>query len=540
MILNDSRIKALPIRHTGRYEIWDERNTGFGLRVSPTGSKSFIYRYQLNGKRCKLTIGPYPDLSLAEARKRYLTLKTTVVAGGHHPNSKENNHLPILTGELFKRFDESYLTPRRKNPYEDRRLIRRNLLEQFGSEPAESITPKQAAEFFQKIASRAPVTANRLCSVTNQMFEWGIGSGLLEINPFRRVKRPGGRETPRERILSDHEIKIFWHGLASLSNPSIQIGFKLLLVTAQRRGELTSTRWVDIDFGERSWHIPQDNSKNRRGHNVPLSPLAFGLFQKLRSTAQGSAYIFPSRLDQERPMQPGTFTRSLNRNIAKFAIDPFTVHDLRRTARTGLAKLKVNRDIAEMILNHRRGSIIETYDHYSYLDEMKEAMNKWGSHLEQLSRRAKKQPAAIVDIDGTISDPTHRLHFIKTRKKDWKAFFEEMQHDPPFKESIKKVKDLHDSGLCILVVSGRPEDYRATTKRWLNKHLPFENHQLFLRKNGDHRPSHLVKKEILRTLQEEFEIKIALDDRPEDIDMYTSEGLVCTNPIEDLDIKKTI
>ncbi|MDP6730468.1 MAG: tyrosine-type recombinase/integrase, partial [SAR324 cluster bacterium] len=431
MILNDSRIKALTQRPSGRYEVWDSRNTGFGLRVSPTGSKSFIYRYQLNGKRCKLTIGSYPDLSLGEARKRYLILKTTVVADGHHPNSDVNDHLPILTEELFMRFDESYLTPRRKNPYEDRRLIRRNLLEQFGNKPAEGITPKQAAEFFQKIASRAPVTANRLCSVTNQMFEWGIGSGLLEINPFRRVKRPGGRETPRERVLSDREIKAFWHGLVSFRNLSIQIGFKLLLVTAQRRGELSSARWADIDFGERSWHIPQDNSKNRRGHNVPLSPLAFRLFQELRSTAQGSPYIFPSRLDKERPILPGTFTRSLNRNIAKFGIDPFTVHDLRRTARTGLAKLKVDRDIAEMILNHRRGSIIETYDHYSHGDEMKKAMDKWGSHLEQLSRRPKKQPAAIVDIDGTISDPAHRLHFVKTGKKDWKAFFEAIPNDPP-------------------------------------------------------------------------------------------------------------
>ena len=300
---------------------------------------------------------------------------------------------------------------------------------------------------------------------------------------------------PVKRILSDHEIRTFWHGLVSLKNPSTQIGFKLLLVTAQRRGELASARWADIDFSEGSWRIPQDNSKNRRGHNVPLSPLAFRLFQELGSTAQGSPYILPSRFDKERPMQPGTFTRSLNRNIAKFGIDPFTVHDLRRTARTGLAKLKVNRDIAEMILNHRRGSIIATYDLYF----------PWGR-----DERGDEQmgiPSGTTEQTAKETACRHRRHrrnhlrpgpsaafSSKPEKKTGGHSLKRCGMTPRSRKSMEGIKDLHDSGLCILIVSGRPENYRATTKRWLNKHLPVENYQLFLRKNGDYRPSPLVKK----------------------------------------------
>ena len=100
--------------------------------------------------------------------------------------------------ELFDQFDQHFLTPRRRNPYEDRRLIQKDLLDEFADRLVEDISPLEAGKFFQSVAARAPVTANRLSSVTNQMFEWGIQQGLIETNPFQRIKRPGGQELPKE------------------------------------------------------------------------------------------------------------------------------------------------------------------------------------------------------------------------------------------------------------------------------------------------------------------------------------------------------
>ena len=242
----------------------------------------------------------------------------------------------------------------------------------------------EAGKFFQSVAARAPVTANRLSSVTKQMFEWGIQQGLIETNPFQRIKRPGGQELPKERILSDDEIRIFWKEGLNGRNPSTWIGLKLLLVTAQRRGELVNAAWEDISFEERNWHIPQLNSKNKRSHDVPLSSIAIILFEQQKTLAKDSLFAFPSKNDLGKPMKPNSFTRALIRRNKSLGLEPFSVHDLRRTARTGFAKLKVSSDIAEMIINHSRGGMVDIYDRYTYEDEKREALEKWGSYLESL------------------------------------------------------------------------------------------------------------------------------------------------------------
>ena len=381
-MLNDSKIKSLKPKEK-RYFYWDKKNQGFGIRIHLTGSKKFVHRYQINGKRKLKIIGTYPALSLKEALVAYHSQRNLILQNIDPSNTfLHKKSLNVL--ELFDQFDQHFLTPRRRNPYEDRRLIQKDLFDEFADRSVEDISPLEAGKFFQSVAARAPVTANRLSSVTKQMFEWGIQQGLIETNPFQRIKRPGGQELPKERILSDDEIRIFWKEGLNGRNPSTWIGLKLLLVTAQRRGELVNAAWEDISFEERNWHIPQLNSKNKRSHDVPLSSVAISLLEQQKTLAKDSPFAFPSKKDLRKPMKPNSFTRALIRRNKSLGLEPFSVHDLRRTARTGFAKLKVRSDIAEMIINHSRGAMVDIYDRYTYEDEKREALEKWGSYLESL------------------------------------------------------------------------------------------------------------------------------------------------------------
>lgn len=137
----------------------------------------------------------------------------------------------------------------------------------------------------------------------------------------------------------------------------------------------------------------------------------------------------------------------------------------------------------------------------------------------------KGKPIVLVDIDGTLADVRHRLHHIKNaRRKNWKAFFEGMDRDTPIASTVAWVRSLaghHD----IIIITGRPEEYRARTEAWLKKNaIPFT--EIFMRRNGDHRPDYEMKKEALKRWPKE-RIKLVIEDRPPVCDMWLKEGIRC-------------
>ena len=137
----------------------------------------------------------------------------------------------------------------------------------------------------------------------------------------------------------------------------------------------------------------------------------------------------------------------------------------------------------------------------------------------------QKEEAIIVDIDGTIANVDHRIHLVRKPNKNWKLFFEKMNDDKPIEQIINKIKELHDDGLKILIVTGRPETYQSITSAWLNKHLPFEEFELIQRRKNDNRPSYQCKQSALIELKQKYKIKFFMDDKEEDINMYQKGGL---------------
>lgn len=167
----------------------------------------------------------------------------------------------------------------------------------------------------------------------------------------------------------------------------------ILLLTGQRRGELALAHWSDINFTEKTWRIPDANSKNGKGHTVPLSDWAAREFESLQRLARHNRYVLPSD-DGDVSMDAKLLTRGVARCVTrmkKLGIAKFTLYDLGRTCRTGLARLKgedglpvVAPHIAERVLNHAQEKIPGTYDTHDYLEEKRDALDKWAAHLESL------------------------------------------------------------------------------------------------------------------------------------------------------------
>jgi integrase len=161
---------------------------------------------------------------------------------------------------------------------------------------------------------------------------------------------------------------------------------RLLLLTLQRRGELALAEWREFAFKARTWTIPEAHAKSCKGHVVPLSEWAVEELQKLKVMAGGSRYVLPNA-DKTAAADSKYITRSVARCLERFekhGVAAFTAHDLRRTGRTGLAKLGVKTDIGERVLNHARERIEATYDVHGYIDEKREALEKWAKYLAKL------------------------------------------------------------------------------------------------------------------------------------------------------------
>ena len=190
-------------------------------------------------------------------------------------------------------------------------------------------------------------------------------------------------------MLDEHESKTLWNKLESddvALTDRIRSAIKLLLVTAQRRVEVTSARWSDIDLSSGWWTIPAEITKNGLPHRVPLSPLAIRIFKSVGSG--DSDFVFPYD-DGKRPIRPDAVTKALRKNESVLKIDYFTPHDLRRTTASHMASSRVPRLTIGKILNHAEPGVTATYDRHSYDPEKRQALIAWARTLNRIVKGNK-------------------------------------------------------------------------------------------------------------------------------------------------------
>ncbi len=387
------------------YEIGD-RN-GLSARISPQGLITFQYRYRLSGRPERLKLGTYPELSLAEARERLMDARK-LVAAGESPARKRKEDLRAnaeaeTVRQLGDEFFERFVKVERRRPEHVRQMLDADILPKLGSLKVREVTRRDVIRMLDAIVDRgARVQANRTAAVMKQMFRYAVDRGMIELNPCADLRRRsiGGTETPRERVLSADEIKAFWQRLPLATTlptdrdkgiypvtKALVAALRLLLVTAQRRGELVKARWPEVDLEQGVWTVPAENSKNGRAHRVPLSPLAIQLFKELKEEAGESSFVLPtphSKKKGDAPMQERSLTKAAARAQGVVGIPKWVPHDLRRTAATQLAELGTTPQVIEKVLNHTMQGVLAIYNRHDYYAECTEALNKWAMQVRRL------------------------------------------------------------------------------------------------------------------------------------------------------------
>jgi len=232
-----------------------------------------------------LTIGPYPTLTLADARERAKAALHEAARGGDPAADKKAERLAETFGELAQAYLEKYAKAHKRSWREDARVIQRELLPKWGSRKAKDIKRRDVIALLDTIVERdAPIQANRVLALVRKIFNWGISRDIVENNPCTQVKSPGA-ERQRERVLSETELRAIWLAFEQL-DPIVGGMFKLRLLTAQRGGEVESMRWLDLDLANGWWTIPANVAKNGRSHRVPLSSPALGILKVTQENAR--------------------------------------------------------------------------------------------------------------------------------------------------------------------------------------------------------------------------------------------------------------
>ncbi len=378
--LTDRRIRSLKPEER-QYEVTDGAVSGLALRVFPAGSKSWFLRYGPREARQRIALGPYPALSLDAARNKARELVAGVKISGRDPMAErkaERTARRKADTATFEALAACYIEEHAKRHkrlrgwQEDERKLRVEVLPVWGSRPAAEIRRADVRELLERIAGeRGGVCANRTRALVSRVFTFGIEKERAESNPVYGFKRLYV-EKPRERVLAEEEIGALWP-LFDRLQPTVAAAWRLVLLTAQRPGEVLSMRWRDLERDSRGWwwNLPAELTKTNRAHRVPLSPQALAVVEALRPLTGSTEWVLASRADGKRL----TWLSHSSARLREWSgLDHFTPHDLRRTAATWLGRSGVRPDTIDQLLNHAAGRISRTYNRAGYDAEKRQAV----------------------------------------------------------------------------------------------------------------------------------------------------------------------
>jgi integrase len=238
------------------------------------------------------------------------------------------------------------------------------------------------------------VVANRVLSHLRGLLRWAVRNDYLATNPALDIDRPHD-EQPRQRALSDVEIRAVWRAFDAIGYPFGVLG-KLLVLTGQRRGEWAGASWSEVDAARQVWSLPAGRSKSGAAHVLPLTPEVVAILEAI-PRIDGADLIFPSaRPGSDRPISG--FSKALRTAHRLSDTAAWTWHDLRRTCRTGFARLGVTAAVGERILNHSDGTrspIAAVYDVHGYQGEMRAALALWAAEVDRI---VAGEPAKVVAL----------------------------------------------------------------------------------------------------------------------------------------------
>ena len=392
--------------HSGKaLALRDASVAGLELIVGTSGTKtwSFNYTRSSDGKRRRVGLGHFPGFSLEDARKRAAELRRVVDEGGDPAQAKADKREADTFAELVA--DWLALHGERKKAkrslIDDKSMLNGDVLPQLGSMKASQVTKRDVVKMLDKVEARdVKVRTNRVLALVRSIYRWGVGRDRVQFDPTMGIAKYS-KEVARDRVLSAAEITKFWKRLdTAMMSDASKLAMKLLLVTAQRESMVCEMARSELDLKAGVWTIPKARTKSGLGdHTVPLSPLALELIAEAERLAGDSPWLFPSQkgrpnVRKNAPPAPdqlpingnslGVATRRTAADGEGWSFPHFTVHDLRRTAASGMGDLGFGDDVIGRVLHHAKKDVTRIYNRSDYLPQKRAALEAWAGHLEVL------------------------------------------------------------------------------------------------------------------------------------------------------------
>ena len=405
-MLTDTALKNLK-PNGSLYKVSDR--DGMYVTVAASGAVTFRYDYRLNGRRETLTIGRYgpSGLSLARAREKCIDARRALAEGRSPAQEKQREKRRLKEAKSFGEFGERWLKEAKmadSTRAMRRAVFERDILPTFRNRLLTEIVPDDLRKMCARVKDRgAPATAVHVRDIVKLIYSFAILHGEKVTNPADEVG-PSSIATfvPKDRSLSPTEIRVMLKQLEHVATlPTIRLGMKLFLLTMVRKSELQDAVWDEVDFENAVWTVPKERMKRSKAHNVYLSQQTLDIMIALKTCAGNSPYLLPSRYEADQPMSRATFNRVTYAVVERakaegLPLDPFTVHDLRRTGSTLLNELGFNSDWIEKCLAHEDGrSSRGIYNKAEYEHQRRHMMQEWADIVDAWVDGRKHVPTLI-------------------------------------------------------------------------------------------------------------------------------------------------
>jgi integrase len=376
------------------YKITDR--DGMYAAISLAGTVTFRYDYRLNRRRETLTIGRYgrDGISLTTARKRLSDARRAVREGRSPAIEKQREKHRMARAKTFREFADQWLKDARMADMTRsmrKSILDRDIIPAFEARLMCEISGDDLRALCQKIKARgAPATAVHARDIVKQIYSFANLHGEKVPNPADEVGAASiATFVPKNRALSPAEIRLMHRQMETVATyPTTRLALRMILLTLVRKSELIQATWDEVDFEAAVWTIPKSRMKGRRSHNVYLSQQALDIMVTLHACAAGSRYVLPSRYDPDRCMSQATLNRVTQiiverAKAASLPLEPFTVHDLRRTGSTLLNEAGFNGEWIEKCLAHEEGrSSRSVYNKAGYAEQRRHMLQEWANMLD--------------------------------------------------------------------------------------------------------------------------------------------------------------
>jgi integrase len=419
--LTKSIVDAAEPLESGDLYIWDTGKgavSGFGLKVTAAGGKTFVQQYRMRGAKVdrRIKIGKFGDWTVEQARDRARELRRDVDAGVDPFDKREaeqrarDESKRLSVDRSFSVVADQFLAyyrtaPREKGARKGRkrsestiRMVEgamRMLKAHFGSTRVDIITTGELRACFDNIPGERIATRKNVDASARVFWRWAIERELVQSNLFAAIKSPSATAS-RDRVHSDDQLALVWRATRKMSYPFAPI-FRLLILTGQRREEVSAMDWSEVSKEEKLWRIPGTRTKNGNEQIVPLSADAISELQAIAVKEEWPrAGLIFTVTGKTAVSGHSAAKRRLDAKITNLAIEAgleqipaWRVHDFRRTVATGLQRLGIRFEVTEAVLNHSsgsRGGIAGIYSRHDWADEKREALAKWAKHVAALNR----------------------------------------------------------------------------------------------------------------------------------------------------------